>query len=219
MIRRPPRSTRTDTSFPTRRSSDLGADDFGGLSPMRGTHHRGDRGDDPAAVAPDGSEIVRVVRQRRRALPPLNGEPPMATQRQRGAIVTGAGSPQGIGFAAARLIGAGGSGVVITSTTDRIFDRVKELRSAGIQAEGVVADLTDQTGVDAVVAWASGSLGGVDILANNAGMTSVSGSYPSGAIGAPSLRGWQASLERRSEKRRVGKNCRTPWRYRRRTSP
>src|SRR3546814_9195691 len=93
---------------------------------MRGTHHRGDRGDDPAAVAPDGSEIVRVVRQRRRALPPLNGEPPMATQRQRGAIVTGAGSPQGIGFAAARLIGAGGSGVVITSTTDRLLARVKE---------------------------------------------------------------------------------------------
>src|SRR3546814_10515421 len=27
-------------------------------------------------------------------------------------------------------------------------------------------------------------------------MTSVSGSYPSGAIGALSLRGWQASLER-----------------------
>src|SRR3546814_1842058 len=29
MIRRPPRSTRTDTSFPTRRSSDLRLGDFG----------------------------------------------------------------------------------------------------------------------------------------------------------------------------------------------
>src|SRR3546814_17155806 len=34
MIRRPPRSTRTDTSFPTRRSSDLG--DGAILSPMPG---------------------------------------------------------------------------------------------------------------------------------------------------------------------------------------
>src|SRR3546814_6998639 len=120
----------------------------------------------------------------------------MATEQHRGAIITGAGSSQGIGFAAARLLGAGGSRVVITSTTDRIFDRVRELRAAGIQAEGVVADLTDQAGVDAVVECASDSLGSVEILVNNAGMTSVSGSYPSGAIGALSLRGWQASLER-----------------------
>ena len=76
----------------------------------------------------------------------------MAEGRQRGAIITGAGSTQGIGFAAARLLGAAGSRVVITSTTDRIFERVEELRSVGIEAEGVVADLTDQAGVDAVVA-------------------------------------------------------------------
>src|SRR3546814_16122308 len=79
----------------------------------------------------------------------------MATEQHRGAIITGAGSSQGIGFAAARLLGAGGSRVVITSTTDRIFDRVRELRAAGIQAEGVVADLTDQAGVDAVVEGAA----------------------------------------------------------------
>lgn len=120
----------------------------------------------------------------------------MTTQRQRGAIITGAGSAQGIGFAAARLLGAGGSRVVITSTTDRIFERVTELRAAGIRAEGVVADLTDQAGVDAVVACASDSFGGVDILVNNAGMTSVSDSYASGAIDGLSLVHWQASLDR-----------------------
>jgi NAD(P)-dependent dehydrogenase (short-subunit alcohol dehydrogenase family) len=63
--------------------------------------------------------------------------------------------------------------VVITSTADRIFERVEELRVAGIRAEGVVADLTDQAGVDAVVAAARDPFGGVDILVNNAGMTSV----------------------------------------------
>jgi 3-oxoacyl-[acyl-carrier protein] reductase len=120
----------------------------------------------------------------------------MTTQRPRGAIITGAGSAQGIGFAAARLLGAGGSRVVITSTTDRIFERVAELRAAGIRAEGVVADLTDQAGVDSVVACASDRFGGVDILVNNAGMTAVSDSYASrGADGRP-LSHWHASIER-----------------------
>lgn len=120
----------------------------------------------------------------------------MITQRQRIAIVTGAGSAQGIGFAAARLLGSGGSRVVITSTTDRIFERVAELRAAGVRAEGVVADLTRPADVDAVVALASDSFGGVDILVNNAGMTSVSGSYASGAIDRLSLDGWHSSLNR-----------------------
>ncbi|MEV1294752.1 SDR family NAD(P)-dependent oxidoreductase [Pseudonocardia sp. NPDC049635] len=120
----------------------------------------------------------------------------MTTQRRRVAIVTGAGSAQGIGFAAARLLGAGGSAVVITSTTDRIFERVAELRAAGIRAEGVVADLTDRADVDAVVGRASDAFGGTDILVNNAGMTSVSGANASGAIDGLALADWHASLDR-----------------------
>jgi 3-oxoacyl-[acyl-carrier protein] reductase len=120
----------------------------------------------------------------------------MARQGQRVALVTGAGSARGIGFAAARLLGADGCRVVITSTTDRIHERVAELRAAGIRAEGVAADLTDPAGVDAVVAFASGSFDRIDILVNNAGMTSVSGSYASGAIDGLPLDDWQASLDR-----------------------
>lgn len=120
----------------------------------------------------------------------------MAASGRRSAIITGAGSAEGIGFAAARLLGAGGSPVVITSTTDRIFERVAELRDLGIEAEGVVADLTDPAGVEAVVERASVSHGGVEILVNNAGMTSVSGSYPSGSVDGLSLTGWHASLDR-----------------------
>lgn len=120
----------------------------------------------------------------------------MSKQGQRVAIITGAGSAHGIGFAAARRLGAEGSRVVITSTTDRIFTRVAELRAAGIRAEGVVADLTEQAGVDAVVARTSDAFGGVDILVNNAGMTSVSDSYASGAVRGLALDHWHASLER-----------------------
>ncbi|PRZ15197.1 SDR family NAD(P)-dependent oxidoreductase [Nesterenkonia sandarakina] len=120
----------------------------------------------------------------------------MTTSQPRVAIVTGAGSAQGIGFAAARLLGAGGKRLLITSTTDRIFDRVTELRAAGVPAEGVVADLTDQAGVDAVVAGALEAFGGVDILVNNAGMTAVSDSYFSGGTRRSFVGHWHASLER-----------------------
>ena len=120
----------------------------------------------------------------------------MAAERERVAIITGAGSARGIGFAAARLLGVTGNRVVITSTTDRIFDRVEELRAAGVRAEGVVADLTRHAGVDAVVARAAESFGGADILVNNAGMTSVSDSYASGAIDGLSVGQWHSSLDR-----------------------
>ena len=55
----------------------------------------------------------------------------------RRALVTGAGSAEGIGFATARLLAARGAEVVITSTTERIHERAAEL---GVR--GVVADLT-----------------------------------------------------------------------------
>jgi 3-oxoacyl-[acyl-carrier protein] reductase len=43
------------------------------------------------------------------------------------AIITGAGSADGIDFATARLLVADGATVVISSTTDIIFDRVAQL--------------------------------------------------------------------------------------------
>jgi 3-oxoacyl-[acyl-carrier protein] reductase len=86
------------------------------------------------------------------------------------ALVTGAGSPTGIGFAAARALGRRGATVAVAATTDRIRERAGELLAAGCTAESFTADLTsgDQTRalVDAVV----GRFGPVDILVNNAGM-------------------------------------------------
>ena len=61
----------------------------------------------------------------------------------RAALVTGAGSPTGIGFATAQLLSEMGAAVIITSTTDRIHDRVSELRANGAEALGMVGDLTD----------------------------------------------------------------------------
>jgi len=55
---------------------------------------------------------------------------------ERVALVTGAGSPDGIGFATARLLGSGGARVAVTATTDRIVDRAEQLQDEGIDAAG-----------------------------------------------------------------------------------
>ena len=59
------------------------------------------------------------------------------------AVVTGAGGPDGIGFATARLLAELGAAVMISATTARIHDRVSELRSAGFDTAGIIGDLTD----------------------------------------------------------------------------
>jgi 3-oxoacyl-[acyl-carrier protein] reductase len=82
------------------------------------------------------------------------------------AVVTGAGSADGIGFATARLLGRMGAAVAITSTTERIHQRVDELTQEGVTALGLVADLTREADVsgfaDAVRAWRPS----IDILIN-----------------------------------------------------
>jgi len=116
----------------------------------------------------------------------------------RTAVVTGAGSPTGIGMASARLLARCGAAVVVAATTDRVHERVAELRAAGHPASGVVADLTTTGGADAVVGAALELGGGLDVLVNNAGMVSVAGGgdYLEGdLLGTPPDR-WAASLSR-----------------------
>jgi 3-oxoacyl-[acyl-carrier protein] reductase len=94
------------------------------------------------------------------------------------AVVTGAGSAGGIGFAAAGRLASDGWRVVVTSTTDRIHARVRDLALRGAEAGGVVADLVDPRGARAVAAFALERFGRIDALVNNAGM---------GRVGAPEL--------------------------------
>jgi 3-oxoacyl-[acyl-carrier protein] reductase len=113
------------------------------------------------------------------------------------AVVTGAGSPDGIGFAAAELLGSMGAAVAVTATTGRIEDRAAELRERGIDSTSAVADLTVNTEADAVVAGAVARWGHVDILVNNAGMISLSDpDFESGDVGSMSPETWHRSLAR-----------------------
>lgn len=107
----------------------------------------------------------------------------------RTALVTGAGSAHGIGFACARLLAGCGARVVVTATSDRVQDRAREL---GGGALGVVADLTVPHDVDRLVSQS----GPVDVLVNNAGMTSVTTGSENGDWASTDLTTWSRSLER-----------------------
>ena len=114
------------------------------------------------------------------------------------ALVTGAGAPDGIGFATARLLGEAGASVAVAATTERAHERAEQLRSAGIEAYGVVADLTDEQQVRLAVAEVTDRLGRPTVLVNNAGMTSVTAPAleASGRLAETSLQDWHASLDR-----------------------
>jgi 3-oxoacyl-[acyl-carrier protein] reductase len=86
------------------------------------------------------------------------------------ALVTGAGSPTGIGFAAARLLGREGARVAITSTTDRIHGRASRLETEGIETAAFVADLTDEAQANVLAEAVIARFGAIDVLVNNAGM-------------------------------------------------
>jgi 3-oxoacyl-[acyl-carrier protein] reductase len=81
------------------------------------------------------------------------------------ALVTGAGSPEGIGFAAARILAGRGARVAVAATTERVHERAAEI--GGI---AVIADLTDAGAAGRAFAGVQERLGPVDVLVNNAGM-------------------------------------------------
>ncbi|HUC25367.1 MAG TPA: SDR family NAD(P)-dependent oxidoreductase [Streptosporangiaceae bacterium] len=113
------------------------------------------------------------------------------------ALVTGAGSPHGIGFATARLLASLGAAVMITATTSRIDDRVGELRGAGFEAAGLIGDLTDASTAAGLVSAALDRWGRLDIVVNNAGMVSAAvPAFESGGVDSMDLATWQAALAR-----------------------
>lgn len=111
------------------------------------------------------------------------------------AVVTGAGSPTGIGFAAAQALGRAGHCVLIASTTDRIKQRATELRAAGIEAHAVIADLTVEGDVERLREHAE-ALGDIEALVNNAGMAILGEMDEPGELERLDLTDWRRSLDR-----------------------
>ena len=88
-------------------------------------------------------------------------------------LVTGAGSPTGIGFSTAKILGGLGGRIAIVATTDRIHERADELKAEGIDAKGYIADLMDRKQVKKLAADVMEEFGRIDVLVNNAGMVQV----------------------------------------------
>jgi 3-oxoacyl-[acyl-carrier protein] reductase len=106
------------------------------------------------------------------------------------ALVSGAGAPVGIGIAIAKTLKDLGAEVFITSTTDRIHERAKE-----IGATGLIADLTVESDCEALIA----KVGSIDILVNNAGMTSQNdplGSDEASDLTSVTSEAWQRGMKR-----------------------
>ena len=112
------------------------------------------------------------------------------------ALISGAGSEQGIGLAIARRLGAMGAKLIITASSARISARVEELAAEGFEVRGMAADLTDERRVQAFVAWAEEQWGRVDILVNNAGMAMQGSPEPFAEIASMSLDVWNLSISR-----------------------
>lgn len=108
------------------------------------------------------------------------------------ALVTGAGSESGIGFAAARLLAELGAAVAVASTTERVHERAQAIPGAS----GHVADLTLEDDVADLVAAVVARHGALDIVVNNAGMVSVGAAGESGGLLELDVATWRAGLAR-----------------------
>ncbi|ASW49466.2 gluconate 5-dehydrogenase [Streptococcus suis] len=85
------------------------------------------------------------------------------------ALVTGAS--YGIGFAIASAYAKAGATIVFNDINQELVDRgMAAYRAAGINAHGYVCDVTDEDGIQAMVAQIESEVGIIDILVNNAGI-------------------------------------------------
>ncbi len=85
------------------------------------------------------------------------------------AVITGGG--RGIGAAVAQALAERGMGVVVSARSEGEVEAVaQELRAAGAEAHGIVADVTDPESVARLHARSLEALGQIDVLVNNAGI-------------------------------------------------
>jgi 3-oxoacyl-[acyl-carrier protein] reductase len=119
----------------------------------------------------------------------------MSKAQQRVALITGCGSAEGIGFAAARALAQAGMAVALTSTTERIHERAAALEQEGHTALGLVADLTDRSAAAGLIQVVVDRFGRLDVLVNNAGIGQVGVPVENGCFVDITPEQWARSLD------------------------
>jgi NAD(P)-dependent dehydrogenase (short-subunit alcohol dehydrogenase family) len=105
------------------------------------------------------------------------------------AIITAAAS--GIGHATADIMAREGAIVVAVDVEQsRLDDTVAELRAAGGRAHGRQADVLDAAAVDALIASVAREFGGIDILVNAVGGSTII-AHPGAAMDQLTLEDWR----------------------------
>ena len=81
-----------------------------------------------------------------------------------------AGSSQGIGHAIAKSLVEEGCNVALSARNqDRLDQAVAEFEARGVNAVGIICDLSTEEGCGSFIKEVAASLGGIDILVNNVG--------------------------------------------------
>ncbi len=88
-----------------------------------------------------------------------------------GKVVAVTGASGGIGRELCRHFGGEGAGIAALDKSPAVADFVEELRNAGVRAEGAVVDIGDRGAVASAFARLQASLGDIDVLINNAGVS------------------------------------------------
>ncbi len=118
-------------------------------------------------------------------------------QTGRVVLVTGAGSPTGIGYRAAETLGRLGATVALAATTERVRERAGELAALGVSSSWHVGDLTDPDAAESVVSSCVRDHGRLDVLVNNAGMVSITDpDMHEGDLASTGPDRWRQSLSR-----------------------
>ncbi len=116
------------------------------------------------------------------------------------ALITGAGAVNGIGFASAKLLAEMGASVILTGLSDRVLERAEELNQLNFSAKAQSADLTKEADVKRLISFVSEHFSTLDILINNAGMTSIDNpmelSGETGGIDSLTLENFKDTLDR-----------------------
>ena len=89
------------------------------------------------------------------------------------AIVTGAASPRGMGYATALKFAEEGANVVVTdlaSNLERLEKTAATLQRERIESMAIAVDVTDEKQIEHCVRQVVDAFGGIDILFNNAGI-------------------------------------------------